>query len=107
MHKEIAQWLYDRVMKEGDVYQSDAVSEIAEKFGDEYTYTNENGNPAIDRKVLAEFGKLKGDDITWDRSDLYWHKKTDLDRQLESMAADLPVMEDLPPISDLDQLDIK
>lgn len=93
-------------MDEGDVYQSDAVREIAEKFGEEYTYTNENGNPAINRKVLAEFGKLKGEDITWDRSGLFWHMKTDLDRQLEGMTANLPVMEDLPKMGPLPKIDL-
>lgn len=106
MYKEIAKWLYDKIINEGDVYQSDAVREIAEKFGEEYTYPNENGNPAIDKKVLAEFGKLKGEDITWDRSNLFWHKKTDLDRQLEGMTADLPVMDDLPKMEPLPKVEL-
>jgi hypothetical protein len=112
MHKEIAKWLYDKIMSEGDVYQSEAVQEIAEKFGEDYTYLNENDNPAIDRKVLEEFRKLKHSDIEWDRSSFYWHKKTELDRQLESMTPELPKMEPLPKIDlpkkeDFDNLEIQ
>lgn len=93
-------------MNEGDVYQSDAVHEIAEIFGEEYTYTNENGNPAIDKKALEEFRKIKSDEIVWDRSDFFWHKKTELDRQLEGMVADLPVMDDLPKMDPLPKIDL-
>ena len=82
-------------MTEDNVYQYEAVDEIAQKFGDEYIYTNELGNPAIDQRVLYEFRKLKGDDITWDRTDLFWHKETETDKELKSMMVEFPKM-DLP-----------
>jgi hypothetical protein len=97
-HKNIAQWLHDRIMDEDYVYQSTVVYEIAEKFGEEYTYTNENGNLAIDKKVLKEFRNLKGDEILWDKSERCWHKKTDADRELERIEAELPKIEPLPKI---------
>jgi hypothetical protein len=98
MHKEIAKWLYDKIMTEGDVYQSEAVDEIVQKFGAEYSYDNELGNPAIDRKVLSEFRKLKGNDIAWDPSERFWHKETDLDKELKSFTLDLPEMPTFPKI---------
>lgn len=90
MHKEIAQWLYDKIMAEGNVYQSEAVDEITHRFGAEYIYTNDLGNPAIDRKVLSEFRKLKGDDIVWDRSDLFWYKESEISKEFKSSMPDFP-----------------
>ncbi len=112
MHKEIAKWLYDKIMSEGDVYQYEAVDEIAQKFGQEYTYENELGNPAIDKKVLSEFRKLKGDEITWDRTDRFWHKETDLDKELKSFTVDFPEIPPFPkvniePIKFGDDIEIK
>ena len=109
MHKEIAKWLHDKIMAEGDVYQYEAVDEIAQKFGDEYTYTNDLGNPAIDQKVLYEFRKLKGDNITWDRGELLWHKETKVDKELKSMVAELPKVEgfEMPPFPKIEMQPIK
>lgn len=52
------------------------VVSISDKFGNEFTYTNENGNPAIDRRVLKEFRKLTGDTVAWDRWEFAWRKRT-------------------------------
>ena len=111
MHNKIAHWLYDKIMEEGDVYHSDAVREIAEKFGEEYTYSNENGNPVIDRKVLGEFRKFKGNNITWDRAELFWHKETETDKQFKSFAdsafkMDFPKMPPLPTMK-FEDIDIE
>lgn len=96
--QEIAKWLHDRILEEGYLSQSTAVQEIAEKFGDEYTYTNENGNPAIDAKVLAEFRKLKGDKIVWEREDFSWRTITDMDRENEKMLKELLPVAELPDV---------
>lgn len=69
---KIATWLNDKILLEGCVYQSDAVQEIIEKFGDEFSYINENGNPAIDADVLREFRKIKDKNIEWDRQEFFW-----------------------------------
>ena len=52
--------------------QETAVYEIEKRFGAEHIYTNENGNEAISREVLAEFRKLTEKDVVWDRSDRTW-----------------------------------
>ena len=106
MHKEIARWLYDKIISEGDVYQYEAVDEIAQKYGEEFTYTNEQGNPAIDRKVLYEFGKLKGDDIVWDRAELFWHKETETDKELMAQMPDLPKI-DIPKMDDMLEFELE
>ena len=51
----IAQWMADHLEQRGRLYQDYAVHGIATTFGDEFTYLNENGNPAIDRRVLRAF----------------------------------------------------
>lgn len=73
--KKIAKWLYDKIMAEDYTEQETIVYEINELFGDKYTYLNKNDNLAIDLGVLKEFGKLKKDDIEWDRSVKAWSKK--------------------------------
>jgi hypothetical protein len=54
-----------------------AVSKIAEKFGKEFTYVNENGNEAIRKDVLSAFRKLTADSIVWGR---YWRTRKQTDK---------------------------
>jgi len=71
-HKKVAKWMYEKLKRDGILYQEEAVYEIKENFGEKYTYLNENGNPAIDRKVLKEFRKLTDKTVVWVRSGKYW-----------------------------------
>ena len=71
----IAQWMASLLQREGTLYQSDAVAAIAEQFGDEFTYTNDNGNPAIDKRILKAFKKITGDTVVWERWDFCWRKR--------------------------------
>jgi hypothetical protein len=69
------------------LYQETVVYEIKAQFGSKFTYGNENGNLAIDRKVLREFRKLAPDTIVWERGDRCWRKRQASDepgRQQES-----------------------
>lgn len=38
---EIAEWMRDVVMAEGELYQVDAVAGIEERYGSDFTYTND------------------------------------------------------------------
>ena len=49
----IAKWMVEELAKERSLCQETAVFKIAAKFGGEFTYENENGNPAIRRDVVA------------------------------------------------------
>ena len=71
----IAQWMASLLQREGALYQSDAVAAIAEQFGEEYTYTNDNGNPAIDKRILKAFKKITGNTVVWERWDFCWRKR--------------------------------
>jgi hypothetical protein len=85
--KDVAKWLAEQVADGQLMYQETVVYEIAEKFGDGFTYANDNGNMAIDKHVLKEFNKLTADTVVWLRSDRAWRMREDHDkpgRQQES-----------------------
>jgi hypothetical protein len=77
---DVAQWMVDEVMRRGTLDQETAAHQIRMKFGKDFTYTNENGNWAIDRKVLSAFKKLTGDTVVWDRSYREWRKRQTYDK---------------------------
>lgn len=61
------------------LYQETAAYDIASRFGEAFTYTNQNGNLAIDKKVLAAFKKLSGETIIWERGQRVWRKRQEYD----------------------------
>lgn len=74
--KDVARFLFEEIKSDGTVYQLDAVENIKTKFGEQFIYENENGNDAIDKKVLREFNKIKKnseEDIEWSNSDKCWN----------------------------------
>ncbi len=73
--EDVARWMQEELEKSGELDQADAVHEIEVRFGEEFAYINENGNPAIDRKVLKAFRKLNEDVVVWDRYHLRWRKR--------------------------------
>ncbi|GAA1053948.1 DUF6953 family protein [Dietzia natronolimnaea] len=72
---EIALWMIDQFKDRQTISQHTMAMGIRKNFGPEWLYRNQNGNPAIDRKVLAEFRKLRDDSIEWDRSTQDWRVK--------------------------------
>jgi len=77
--QKVAEWLKEYILKDdsGSISQYDAVNAIQEKFGNKYVYDGESGNLCISKNVLKEFGKIKGKDIVWDRSEKAWNKEID------------------------------
>ena len=74
--KDVAQFMFDKLQKDGYLYQAQIVHDINKEFGEEFIYMNENGNPAISKKVLTAFGKLKkAYNIEWDNYDKSWRLK--------------------------------
>lgn len=69
---DVAQWMLDKVTKEKMWHQEHAVYAIATKFGNEFTYINDNGNMAISKPVLKAFGKLSKETVVWSRGGRYW-----------------------------------
>lgn len=70
--KDVAQWMLNEIQQNAYLEQGVAVHTIHEKFGDEFVYTNNNGNLAIANKVLTAFNKLSGESVVWLRRDKAW-----------------------------------
>ena len=75
----IAQWMLSRLDETGYLYQIDAVEEIARKYGPQYTYTNDNGNPAIGKPILRAFKRISADTVVWDRRLIGWRTRQAVD----------------------------
>jgi hypothetical protein len=78
---DVAQWMVQEIEREGMLYQDEAAANIASKFGDEFTYDNDNGNTAIRRDVLAVFRKLTDDFVVWERGERLWRKREQQDEK--------------------------
>lgn len=72
---DIAQWMLDELDRTGSLYQPDAVLGIEREFGPGFIYENENGNQAIDKRVLREFRELSEDNVIWDRLAFMWRHR--------------------------------
>ena len=71
-HADVAEWLNGFVDQNGAIKQSEAVAAIERLHGSQFTYVNQNGNRAIDRRVLQEFRRLTSGRVVWDRSLRGW-----------------------------------
>ncbi len=69
---QVAEWMLSELQRVKCLYQETAVYDITSKFGEEFTYCNDSGNPAIAKKVLAAFKKLTGDSVIWERGERMW-----------------------------------
>lgn len=79
--KEVAEWMVEELARVQFLHQQTVVWQISEKFGQEFTYTNENGNLAIDRRVLREFRKLTPDNVIWDKGERMWRCRQSYDQE--------------------------
>lgn len=77
--KTVAEWMLEKLNNIKFLYQEDTVYEIDSKFGEEFTYTNDSGNLAIDRQVLSEFRKLTEGTVVWIRGERYWRFRENYD----------------------------
>ncbi len=72
---EIAAYMLAELESEQYLSQDVIASQICEKFGEEFTRLNDGGNVSIRRDVLAEFKKLSGDEVVWERGERIWRKR--------------------------------
>jgi hypothetical protein len=84
---DVAAFMLQRLNEDATLYQDVVVSEIQDEFGEAFVYTNDNGNLAIDRKVLAEFRKLTDGKVVWNRGERFWRVKESFDNP-DSRVAD-------------------
>jgi Family of unknown function (DUF6953) len=76
---DVAKWMVNELEQKEYLYQESAVDEIRRRFGARFAYWNENGNLAMSRTVLAEFGKLTERTVVWERDEKCWRKRTSSD----------------------------
>jgi DNA-binding IclR family transcriptional regulator len=77
---QVAEWMLAKLHASGWLSQEDTVYEVAQRFGNEFTYWNANGNLAIAKQVLSEFRRLTGDTVVWSRSDRCWRFRQKYDQ---------------------------
>jgi len=77
--EDVARWMVEQLEEQQYLYQEVVVGQIAQEFGDKFTYLNENGNLAIDKKVLREFRKITAAIAVWERFERMWRKREDYD----------------------------
>lgn len=70
--KDVAQWMLDEVLNKGYLEQCAVVHVILKKFGNDFVYQNDNGNLAIEKKVLNIFNNLSSDNVVWLKSERAW-----------------------------------
>ncbi|MDP2302119.1 MAG: hypothetical protein Q8N03_06820 [Ignavibacteria bacterium] len=70
--EEIAEWMLNRLKKDGYLYQEVIVHQIVKEFGEAYIYENDNGNLSINKSVLKAFRKITEKDVVWDRVEKMW-----------------------------------
>lgn len=73
--QDVAEFMRSTIEREHHLHQARAVELIRSEFGGEFIYRNENGNPAIDKRVLRAFRKLTGESVVWDRTEKYWVRR--------------------------------
>jgi hypothetical protein len=68
-----------QISRVGELHQADAADGIAKRFGQEWIYENDNGNPAVDRRVLKAFRRVTGDTVVWDWWEFCWRRRSPSD----------------------------
>jgi len=76
--KDVARFMKSQLEEKKYLYQEEIVYEIMEKCGSEFVYTNENGNPAIDKVVLVEFRRITPN-VVWERGERCWRLREGYD----------------------------
>jgi hypothetical protein len=69
---DVAKWMLSELQREKCLYQQTAVCDIESKFGENFIYYNDSGNPAIGKSVLSAFKKLTGDSVIWEKGERMW-----------------------------------
>lgn len=77
---DVAQWMFDEVNRRNSLDQETAAHQIQMKFGKEFIYENQNGNPAINKDVVTAFRKLTGNAVVWERGSREWRKRQSSDK---------------------------
>ncbi len=69
---QVAEWMFEEFKRAEELFRENVVRDIEVKYGKQFTYVSQNGDPAIRRDILFEFRKLAGNSAVWMREDLCW-----------------------------------
>jgi len=73
---DAAIWMVEELNSKGRLFQAHADRTIAQEFGEQFVYVNENGNLAIGEPVLSHFRTMTKGEAVWAAEGFYWRKKT-------------------------------
>ncbi|MBK3639448.1 hypothetical protein [Streptomyces sp. MBT33] len=78
-----AQWMLAQITdsRSHELFQSDAAEHIRKNFAEGLTYTNDNGNLAVDKRVLKAFREISEGTVIWERGARYWRLRNERDPQ--------------------------
>jgi hypothetical protein len=71
----VAQWMEAEFRRTGLLFQREAAESILARFGEQFTYRNDNGNLAIIEAVLVQFRKLTSNEAIWEKSYFHWRRR--------------------------------
>ena len=77
--REVAEWMLAQIDHTDCLYQEDVVYEIPQRFGDGFTFVNENGGESISKEVLQAFRKLTEGTVIWERGERMWRRRQPFD----------------------------
>jgi hypothetical protein len=76
--QDVAAWMKLVFDDAGELERLQVVRACEQEFGEQFIYTNANGHPAIDRKVLIAFRKLTPG-IVFRHARDYWDERASTD----------------------------
>ena len=76
--KDVAEFMKAQFNQKLHLYQEEIVYEIENRFGPDFVYTNENGNTAINPKVLKAFREITPN-LVRERGERYWRLRAEFD----------------------------
>jgi hypothetical protein len=71
-YQRVAVFLLGKIIDQSEYWQTDFVYDVRREFGEDFIYTNANGNEAIVKPVYKHFDRIKGPDIFWNRGSRFW-----------------------------------
>lgn len=77
--QQAAAWMREQIDEHGVLYQDEAAAEITERFGEECTFQNDNGNLAISPEVLKQFRATTEKTVVWDAAERMWRRRESYD----------------------------
>jgi hypothetical protein len=73
--REVAQWMFGEIERDGAMHQAYAADEIQRRFGPGFVKETEHGHLSVDPQVLREFRKLHQGRVAYRGLMRVWYMK--------------------------------